>query len=118
MEREFHFLANYGCTQVGKGCDKVTVVAGAYDKDGLFHMATNYCTHEGDTCPRINMQSGENYHLCQSHHAEANLMKKMKGNLDHRAVVWVLGHYWVCEPCGASMRDNGVKEIRVHTCGG
>jgi deoxycytidylate deaminase len=94
-------------------CDKKHTASGTYSK-GFFYHATNFCEHEGETCPRLNMSSGVGYELCKAHHAEANLAEDfIKLGIRSDGIAWLVGHYWICEPCATALKSIGVKEIRI-----
>lgn len=95
------------------GCAKKQIVAGTYVAQGGFLYATNYCDFEGEQCPRLDMPSGEGYHLCQAHHAEARLAEKIKQFELITDVAWVYGHYWACEPCASALKNIGIRELRI-----
>jgi deoxycytidylate deaminase len=95
------------------GCAKKQTAAGTY-VGGEWVVAVNFCDYQGDDCPRLNVASGTHYNLCKSHHAEAELvqfLKRLRGKSD--GVVWLVGHYWACEPCASLLKAAGVKEIRI-----
>lgn len=94
-------------------CAKKHIAAGTYLKGGVFVYATNHCDHEGSECPRLNVPSGQGYHLCNAHHAEANLAKMIEDKELGSDVVWLVGHYWACEPCASALKSVGIKEIRI-----
>jgi deoxycytidylate deaminase len=95
------------------GCAKKHTAAGTY-VDGVFLSAVNFCEYKGDSCPRLNMPSGTGYELCQAHHAEANLAEKVRATgKQSDGVLWLVGHYWACEPCASAVKAVGVKELRI-----
>lgn len=121
MDHEFTILNNI---LDQSGCDKKQVAAGCYIQangiifDEPFVYATNSCKHEGVSCPRINLPSGEGYDLCRAKHAEIALIDKvnnMTKGLDvwYVPVVWVYGHYYACEQCASALKSMGVEEVRI-----
>jgi len=90
------------------GCAKKHTAAGMY-VDGMFIYSVNSCSFEGAVCPRLNLPSGQGYELCQAKHAEATLASAGKTD----GIVWLVGHYWACEPCAAALKAIGVKELRI-----
>jgi deoxycytidylate deaminase len=95
------------------GCDKRQVAAGTYC-GGVWFAAVNRCEHEGDQCPRLQLASGEGYHLCKATHAEASLVERINAaGLRSDGIAWVFGHYYACEPCASTLTSIGVREIRV-----
>ena len=110
MSDEFEVLE---LSLADSGCDKRQVAAGTY-VNGLFHVATNRCDHEGDVCPRLGMPTGEGYHLCEATHAEEVLIQHLLSiGCESDGIVWVVGHYYVCEPCAKMLKNCGVQEFRV-----
>lgn len=110
MDKEFEFL--FG--KLGQsGCAKKHTAAGTYVA-GMFVYATNFCEFQGEVCPRLNIPSGQGYELCKAHHAEANLAEKL-AVMDQQSdgVLWLVGHYWACEPCASAVKVVGVKELRI-----
>ncbi len=94
-------------------CAKKQIAAGTW-WEGVFLYEVNICRFEGDVCPRLAMPTGQGYELCQSTHAEARLAERMKREgIVSNGILWVLGHYYACEPCAAALKSVGVKEIRV-----
>ena len=116
IDHEFHLLKTRAKES---GCAKKQVVAGTWARCGPkppeFIYATNYCVHEGEECPRLDMPSGEGYELCDAKHAEADLAKKIidQGLTICSETVWVFGHYWACEACATDLKELGIKELRV-----
>lgn len=110
METEFQLLFQ---KLSESGCAKKQTGAGTY-VNGVFHSAFNFCEFIGDVCPRLNMQSGTGYELCKAQHAEANLAEKLKSmGAVSDGVLWLVGHYWACEPCASVVKAIGVKELRI-----
>lgn len=96
------------------GCAKKKIAAGTWCYGNKWVQAVNFCTHEGEVCPRLNMPSGAGYEPCKAQHAEANLAAHLAAmNFESDGIAWVYGHYWACEPCAAALRKVGVVEIRV-----
>lgn len=94
-------------------CAKKQTAAGTY-VNGIFFHATNHCEFDGEVCPRMNMPSGVGYELCKAHHAEANLASVLADSgCKSDGVLWLVGHYWACEPCASAVKAIGVSELRI-----
>jgi deoxycytidylate deaminase len=99
-------------------CDKVQVAAGCYIGDS-FVSAANSCKHTGQLCPRLDLPSGKCADLCESQHAEMQLLSILKErykNLKDGVIpytVWIYGHYYACESCARALRNFGIKELRI-----
>ena len=78
-------------------------------------MEVNTCIFKGPSCPRADLPSGQGTHLCESIHAEIRLSKLIEkfGLSEEEPVVWILGHYYACEPCAKTLKDLGVQELRI-----
>lgn len=95
------------------GCAKKQTAAGTY-VGGEWRYAVNRCEYVGEACPRLNLPSGTGYELCKARHAEATLAENLKANGESSdGVVWLVGHYWACEPCASAIKSVGTKEIRI-----
>lgn len=81
----------------------------------------NDCANPQEVCPRA---PGEGYAKCasicgQDGHAELVALRKAEswvgnagGSLEGAKAV-VLGHYWICEPCGRALREAGIKTVEI-----
>jgi deoxycytidylate deaminase len=98
-------------------CAKRKVTCTIYTSDGPF-VGTNDCENPQSVCPRI---SGEDYTKCRTichqndGHAEIQAIAAAKAfGTDLRgAVATIRGHYYICEPCGAAMRDAGLFSVTL-----
>jgi pyrimidine deaminase RibD-like protein len=77
-------------------------------------VGRNDCENPQPVCPR---EPGEGYEKCQSickqaGHAEREAVKAA-GSAARGGTATLTGHYWMCEPCGAAIRDAGIEYIRV-----
>lgn len=81
----------------------------------------NDCANPQTTCPRL---PGEDYTKCkticqQAGHAELVALTKAQdwvgraGGSVKEAKAVVMGHYWMCEPCGRALRDAGIASVEV-----
>lgn len=95
-------------------CDKRAVAAGCYVGE-KFVTAVNHCDHGGQICSRINLKSGVQPELCSSSHAEIELLSKVVDmDVDLLpTIVWIYGHYYVCEKCAKALADFGIRELRI-----
>lgn len=81
----------------------------------------NDCANPQPTCPRL---PGEGYEKCkdicqQAGHAEMVALRKAK-TLGADLQGWsamILGHYWICEPCGWALLEAGIKRVYLSTHG-
>jgi len=95
-------------------CAKRRVVCTIYDIDGDKHVGTNDCANAQPVCPRA---PGEGYEKCKSvcqqgGHAEIEAIR-VAGDKARFASAVLVGHYWMCEECGAALRKAGVHEVRI-----
>ena len=95
-------------------CDKRSVAAGCYVGE-KFVTASNHCEHTGHVCPRMDLESGVQPELCSSTHAEMELLSKLADmNIDILpSIVWIYGHYYVCQACAKALANFGIIEIRI-----
>jgi hypothetical protein len=82
--------------------------------NGVSYVGRNDCANPQPVCPRL---PGEGYEKCksicdQAGHAEIEALK-LAGSHACGAIAILTGHYWMCEPCGAAMRDAGVRYIKI-----
>lgn len=105
------------------GCGKKRVAAGGWlSENGCIPQwifATNSCKHTGLHCPRLDMPSGEGYHLCEAKHAEIALIEKYyefeknAGDFCHIKTVYIYGHYYACESCASALKAIGVEQLII-----
>lgn len=74
----------------------------------------NDCANPQAVCPRL---PGEGYEKCksicqQAGHAEIEALK-LAGARAKGATAYLFGHHWVCEPCGAALRDAEVLSLEI-----
>lgn len=91
-------------------CAKRRVICDIVTDDGETFTGENDCANPQPVCPR---EPGEGYEKCaaicgQAGHAEIEAIRKA-GAKAAGAVAVLTGHYWICEPCGAALRDAGIR---------
>jgi deoxycytidylate deaminase len=98
-------------------CAKRRVMCRITTLAGETFVGENDCANPQPACPRA---EGEGYEKCksvcgQAGHAETEALAKARtAGADARgAVAELYGHYWICEPCGAALRDAGVTCITI-----
>lgn len=86
-------------------------------EDGRVYEATNSCDVSGDVCPRVSAGSktGEDYHLCQSRHAEANCAALAEESRDVPGKATLYGHTYFCKDCQDALRAANVNIFEVAT---
>lgn len=84
---------------------------------GTTFVGENDCAHPQALCPRA---PGEGYEKCrtvcgQAGHAEVEALRQCReAGVDPTGATATLdGHYWICEPCGAALRDAGVRLVII-----
>lgn len=84
---------------------------------GKQYRGENDCANPQPACPRL---EGEGYEKCkticqQAGHAEIEAIRAAQadGRNLTGAKARLFGHYWICEPCGAALRDAGVWSIEL-----
>jgi deoxycytidylate deaminase len=95
-------------------CAKRQVECIITDKTGFQWIGRNDCANPQTTCPRL---PGEGYEKCksicdQAGHAEIEALK-LAGEHANGAKATLLGHYWICEPCGAAIRNAGITALTI-----
>ena len=95
-------------------CAKRRVVCMLEHWTGEKFFGENDCANPQTICPRL---PGEGYDKCksvcqQAGHAETEALKKA-GTKAPGCQGTLYGHYWICEPCGAALRDAGVYSITI-----
>lgn len=98
------------CARRRVTCDLIT-------SEGPTFHGENDCANPQAECPRL---PGEDYTKCQiicqqGAHAEIKALNACKaaGYDPGASVAIISGHYYICEPCGAALRDAGVIQIRL-----
>lgn len=98
-------------------CAKRQVECVIHTSDGRRHVGRNDCANPQAVCPRA---PGEGYEKCrsicdQAGHAEIEALRAVDRSnssaVGARAVL--LGHYWMCEPCGRALLEAGVGVIKL-----
>lgn len=98
-------------------CAKRRVFCTIVTLDGGHFVGENVCANPQPVCPRA---PGEDYAKCRSicqqgDHAELAAMRQAReagaALLGARAIIE--GHYYICEPCGAALRDAGVASVTI-----
>lgn len=95
-------------------CAKRAVECVIVAMDGRRFVGRNDCANPQQTCPRA---VGEGYEKCksvcgQAGHAEQEAVRAA-GAAARGGHATLTGHYWMCEPCGAALRDAGVASLTV-----
>lgn len=95
-------------------CAKRQVICVIVAINGKRYVGENDCANPQVQCPRL---PGEGYEKCrticqQAGHAEAEAVKAAGPNA-RGGHATLTGHYWMCEPCGAALRDAGVASLTV-----
>ena len=97
-------------------CKKQTTLAIVVNGDKYF-IGSNSCNEPQDTCPRDGMKTGVGYELCkdvcgQKNHAEVDVIKK-SGKYAKGGILFLVGHYYLCDNCKNKVREAGIKKIIV-----
>lgn len=99
-------------------CAKRRVTCDLMTAEGPTFHGENDCANPQAACPRA---PGEGYEKCQSicqqgQHAEIKALHEAinAGYSTFGAVAIIEGHYYICEPCGAALRDAGIALVRLH----
>jgi deoxycytidylate deaminase len=95
-------------------CAKRAVECVITATDGQTFVGRNDCENPQPVCPRL---PGEGYEKCksicnQAGHAEREAVKAA-GEHARGGSALLTGHYWMCEPCGAALRDAGVSIVKI-----
>lgn len=100
-------------------CLKIQTGAVIVRNKKIIGKGANLCSPVGfnhgqkvQSCPRMNLPSGEKYELCKPIHAEIVAIldagpKNCKG-----AVMYFYGHYYACWHCESVAHLVGIKEIK------
>ena len=80
-------------------CKKQPTQCTIIRETGEQYSAWNTCDIEGEECPRAGRESGCDYHLCRSLHAEANAAKLAAETKDVPGTAYLYGHDWFCRQC-------------------
>jgi len=98
-------------------CAKRQVWCEIETADGRRFYGDNGCRNPQEVCPRA---PGEGYEKCrticqQKGHAEVNavIAASIVGASLEGAKATVGGHYYVCEHCARTLRDQGVATILI-----
>jgi len=91
---------------------RITRIIDANQEIYVHYEATNTCEHSLKECPKIIMgcKSGEDYHLCNSVHAEVNAVALAKHDTEYPGEAYIQGHTWICKDC-----QDALRAINVHT---
>lgn len=95
-------------------CAKRQVICVITTPDGQDFVGRNDCANPQEVCPRL---PGEGYEKCrsicdQAGHAEIEALK-LAGTHARGAKATLLGHYWICEPCGRAIREGGITALTI-----
>ncbi len=100
-------------------CAKQTTIA-ILNVNGNYYIGTNHCESPQKECPRGDMPSGEGYHFCkqvcnQQGHAEENaiITASEAGEDVDGAILFLIGHYYVCGGCRQLCKDVGIETIII-----
>lgn len=99
-------------------CAKRAVRCEIVDLRGNTFVGKNDCANPQSVCPRL---PGEGYEKCasicdQAGHAEIEALRAAGGHAAG-ARAFLVGHYWICEPCGRALREAGVASIEIDLAG-
>ena len=95
-------------------CAKRQVECTIVGNDGHSYTGFNDCANPQAVCPRA---PGEGYEKCrsicdQAGHAEIEALN-LAGLAARGATALLVGHYWMCEPCGRALREAGVHIVKI-----
>lgn len=95
-------------------CAKRQVTCVITAQDGSRFSGENDCANAQDICPRV---PGDDYTKCkticqQGDHAEIKALRAA-GDKAIGAVATIVGHYYICEPCGAALRDAHIAKVEL-----
>ena len=85
---------------------------------GPIFMGQNLCEKPQNKCPRGKMPTGTGYDLCisacgQIGHAEKVALKAAAGHDLNGAVLYLHGHYYICEDCQEAINLAGIKKVVI-----
>jgi len=85
-------------------------------EDGQHFVGFNTCD-VGHTCPRSDQgaKSGEDYHLCQSVHAEIQAVELAKDSAEIPGEAYLYGHTYICKDCQEALLAINVKTFHIVT---
>lgn len=90
----------------------------------IIGRGANLCSPKGfkhgekvTSCPRMNLDTGLNYEICKSLHAELLAILDAGGKNCQGAVMYLSGHYYPCWHCESITRLAGIREIKVRDKG-
>jgi len=98
-------------------CAKLTTTATIITPSGERFVGTNFCLNPQVKCPREGMETGQGYELCrdickQTGHAEVNACRAA-GEKARSGILYLEGHYYVCDNCKRIAREYGILKIVV-----
>jgi hypothetical protein len=101
---------------VENACAKQTTIA-VIVKGEKYWVGTNSCENPQKTCPRKDMPTGVGYEFCktickQKNHAEIDVCIRA-GNNGRGGNLYLIGHYYCCEPCKLFMNKSGIKTVTI-----
>lgn len=106
-------------------CLKQPVTCFIVRADGRVFEGTNSCAPQNCgqphmVCPRefLGKQSGEDYELCDSTHAEIEAAKLAEGSASVPGEAFIFGHTYVCGPCQRRLAEVNVHRFTVVPPGG
>ena len=96
-------------------CAKQNVVSVLVSTTSKVFIGYNGCNKEVLTCPRVGMESGYGYELCdiicsQVHHSETGACKQA-GIEANGSTIYLLNHTYCCNNCIEVMKEYGVKQV-------
>lgn len=82
----------------------------------------NWCSRKVKKCPRSGMPTGKGWDLCkkvcaQEYHAEMDALR-LAGKNAKGAVMYLIGHTYICDECRRAAKKAGIKDMFVVTIGG
>ena len=95
-------------------CAKRPVECEIIAQNGDVYIGRNDCENPQARCPRLD---GEGYDKCKSvcrqgAHAEIRALEAA-GSAAPGSRARLIGHYYICEPCGRALREAGVQSITI-----
>lgn len=98
-------------------CAKRRVACRIIAPNGSVYWGTNDCENPQAVCPR---EPGEGYEKCksvcrQAGHAETEALAvaRAAGTDLTGGTAVMFGHYLLCEPCAAALRDAGLRCVTI-----
>lgn len=108
--------------QVNNPCLKQNVKALIVTQSGEEAFGSNHINNQVSSCPRVeqNCKTGEGYHLCkqvcaQGAHAEVDAIEnaQKQGLNIEGATLYLMNHYYCCEPCLNAMKSAKISSAVV-----